>query len=248
MTSEPTRTVDARDLRFAYGRGRDVLDLAHFHVDAGEKVFLRGPSGSGKSTLLGLIAGVLQPQSGVLTVLGEDLSALSAGRRDKLRAEHLGVVFQLFNLLPYLSVIDNVVLPCRFSRARKARAEASHGSQAKAAKTLLSQLGLTDPALLMRPARDLSVGQQQRVAAARALIGRPRLVIADEPTSALDADTRDAFLSLLIAECSAAGASLIFVSHDAGLAGLFDRSVDLMAINRATQNLPVDAANVGAGA
>lgn len=233
MTSDPGFAVSATDLRFAYGKGPTVLALESFVLAPGERVFLRGPSGSGKSTLLGLIAGVLHPQAGSLTVLGQDMSRLSAGQRDRMRAEHLGVIFQLFNLLPYLSVIDNVVLPCRFSSDRRRRAEAVHGSQTEAARALLSQLGLSDPALLDRPARDLSVGQQQRVAAARALIGRPKLVIADEPTSALDADTRDAFLDLLVAECSAAGASLIFVSHDGGLASAFDRSVDLKAANRA---------------
>jgi putative ABC transport system ATP-binding protein len=222
--------VEIENIAFAWKQGPQVLNVPAFRVEAGERVFLRGPSGSGKSTLLGLIAGVLAPQSGTIRVLGEDMSALSPSKRDRLRADHVGVIFQMFNLVPYLSVTGNVLLPLRFSPARRKAA----GNDAEGeARRLLARLGLDDEALLSRRVSDLSVGQQQRVAAARALIGAPRLIIADEPTSALDADARDRFIALLSEEVTRTGASLLFVSHDASLAPLFTRAVDLAAINRA---------------
>lgn len=222
--------IDIEGLRFAWKSGPDVLDIASFRLEAGERVFLRGPSGSGKSTLLGLIAGVLQPQAGRIDVLGADMASLAAARRDKLRADRMGVIFQMFNLVPYLSVTGNVLLPLRFSSAR--RKAAGDDPQAEA-RRLLARLGLEDDSLLERRVSDLSVGQQQRVAAARALIGSPSLVIADEPTSALDADARDRFINLLSEEVERSGASLLFVSHDGALASLFSRAADLTALNRA---------------
>lgn len=222
--------IDIEKLAFAWKHGPRVLDVPAFRVDAGERVFLRGPSGSGKSTLLGLIAGVLAPQAGSIRVLGEDMAALSPSRRDRLRADHVGVIFQMFNLVPYLSVTGNVLLPLRFSPARRRAAGRDADGEAR---RLLGRLGLDDKALLQRRVSDLSVGQQQRVAAARALIGAPKLIIADEPTSALDTDARDRFIALLSEEVARTGASLLFVSHDASLAPLFTRAVDLAAINRA---------------
>ncbi len=233
MTTGPSDpVVAARDVVFAYAGGPTVLAIDAFEVAAGEKVFVRGPSGSGKSTLLGLIAGVLTPQSGAVTVSGVDFAQAGGAKRDALRAERLGVIFQMFNLLPFLSVVENVALPCKFSRARRTRATQTGKTLEDEARRLLDRLGLAAD-LHARRASDLSVGQQQRVAAARALIGAPALVIADEPTSALDADTRDAFVDLLIEESAQNAAALIFVSHDASLARHFDRTVDLPALNRA---------------
>jgi len=208
------------------------LDLPEFGVAAGERVFLHGPSGSGKSTLLSLIGGVVRPERGSVTVLGTDLRSLSAAARDRFRAEQLGFVFQLFNLIPYLSGLDNILLPCRFAPGRRAAIHAAGATPREEARRLAGHLGLDD-ALLARPALELSVGQQQRVAVARALIGRPRLIVADEPTSALDAGRQRAFLDLLLDEGAAAGAAVLFVSHDERLAARFDRVVALAAINRA---------------
>ncbi|NBC21537.1 MAG: ATP-binding cassette domain-containing protein [Alphaproteobacteria bacterium] len=222
-------------LRFAWTRDAPaLLDINRFELARGERLFLRGPSGSGKSTLLGLIAGVLEPQAGQIEVLGHDMSALSSARRDRVRADHLGVIFQLFNLVPYLSVVSNVTLPVRFSKARRRAAGGDAGAEAR---RLLARLGLEDDEILSRRVMDLSVGQQQRVAAARALIGGPGLVIADEPTSALDADTRDRFIELLTDEARRSGAALLFVSHDAALAPHFDRGIDLADINASAHRL-----------
>jgi putative ABC transport system ATP-binding protein len=217
--SPPVVALDA--LRFRWpGAVEDLLRIPSLAVAPGESVFLEGASGSGKTTLLNLVAGVLTPDAGTVRLLGRDLAAVSGGRRDALRADHVGFVFQLFNLLPYLSVTENVLLPTRFSRRRAERAAASRTPAAEAER-LLEALGLDAAARGARDVTALSVGQQQRVALARGLIGRPELMVADEPTSALDADARDDFLALLDAERAAAGAALLFVSHDAALAPRF---------------------------
>jgi putative ABC transport system ATP-binding protein len=220
------------DLRFAWpGQAKPCLDIGGFSVLAGESVFVHGDSGSGKSTLLALLGGVLLPQAGSVNILGTELTGLSAGRRDRFRVDHTGFIFQQFNLIPYLSMQDNVLLPCRFSARRRARALTRSASLAAEAKRLLAELDL-DPSLWRRPVTQLSVGQQQRVAAARALIGAPELVIADEPTSALDAARQAAFLDLLARECALAGATLVFVSHDERLASRCARSVALADLQR----------------
>lgn len=218
------------DLHFDWG-AKPCLDIAAFELAAGEQIFLYGPSGSGKSTLLNVLAGVLLPRTGDLRILGQSLPRLSGAARDRFRADHIGLIFQQFNLIPYLSVLDNVLLPCRFSARRRERA----GEPKQAAARLLAQLDLGET-LWQRPATELSVGQQQRVAAARALIGAPELIIADEPTSALDAERQTAFLDLLTRECAETGAALVFVSHDHRLAGRFSRTLALSEINRAGAN------------
>ncbi len=221
--------LQIRQLRFAWPGAADCLAIESMDLPAGRTVFLHGPSGCGKSTLLGLMAGVLQASSGTVSLLGQPWAALPAGRRDARRADHVGVIFQQFNLLPYLTVLDNVLLPCRFSQLRAQRCQPSAEA---AAQSLLQRMGL--PAELWRRRADaLSVGQQQRVAAARALLGQPELVIADEPTSALDAALRDDFMALLMGECRASGSTLVFVSHDERLAGRFDERLSLPDLNRA---------------
>lgn len=197
--------------------------LRGLQVDAGKSLFLHGPSGAGKSTLLNLLGGVLLPERGRIEVLGQVLGDLPAARRDAFRADHLGFIFQQFNLLPWLSALENVLLPCRFSRRRAQRA----GDPVAEARRLLAALDLA-ASVHGAPAAELSVGQQQRVAAARALIGRPEIVIADEPTSALDAARQDAFIDLLLAEAKAAASTVVFVSHDQRLAAHFDASFALI--------------------
>lgn len=227
--------IELQDLVFAWPGQAPLLDIPAFRLEPGEALFLRGPSGSGKTTLLGLLGGVNRPGQGTIELLGQNLATLGQGARDRFRVDHTGYIFQQFNLLPFLSVRENVELPCRFSKSRAARACQRHGSIDQAAAHLLGHLGLDAPGLLAQRAGSLSIGQQQRVAAARALIGQPELVIADEPTSALDADTRESFIRLLFDECRAAGSSLLFVSHDQSLAPLFDRQLSLAELNRAAK-------------
>jgi len=229
--------IDVKGLEFRWQPGAPtVLAIEDLMVAAGERLFIKGPSGSGKSTLLSLISGVTTAAVGSVRVLDQALEQLSSVKQDHFRADHIGVIFQMFNLIPYLSVVDNVTLPCRFSARRRAKA-LSRGEDLEAeARRLLRHLDMDHPDLHRRAVTTLSVGQQQRVAAARALMGSPELLIADEPTSSLDADRRESFIRLLFDECRAAEATLVFVSHDASLERLFDRTVDLAAVNRAAQH------------
>ncbi|HFF5966632.1 TPA: ATP-binding cassette domain-containing protein [Stenotrophomonas maltophilia] len=226
MSAAPVIALE--DVQFGYDM-RLVLDIPKLWIEQGSSVLLRGISGGGKSTLLGLLAGVLLPGKGRVEVAGQALQGMGGAARDRFRADHLGVIFQQFNLLPFLSVRDNIALGLRFSRLRSARI--SGPLDAEIAR-LLQALQL-NPELMQRRAGTLSVGQQQRVAAARALIGRPAVLLADEPTSALDRQAATAFLQLMSAQCRAAGTTVLVVSHDESLQPLFDRTISLSEINQA---------------
>ena len=226
MSAAPV--ISLEDVQFGYGT-RLVLDIPRLWVEQGSSVLLRGISGGGKSTLLGLLAGVLLPGKGRVEVAGHALQDMGGAARDRFRADQLGVIFQQFNLLPFLTVRDNIALGLRFSRLRSARI--SGPLDAEIAR-LLQALQL-NPELMQRRAGTLSVGQQQRVAAARALIGRPTLLLADEPTTALDREAASAFLQLMSAQCQAAGTTVLVVSHDDSLQPLFDRTISLTEINQA---------------
>lgn len=194
---------------------------------------LLGESGSGKSTLLSMICGTVLAESGQVSVDGQDLGAVSNGARDRYRVEKIGMIFQQFNLLPFGSVLDNVMLPLGFAPERRGRA----GHAPSTAKDLCLALGLPEEVISAKAAT-LSVGQQQRVAVARALIGQPPIVIADEPTSALDAGSQQAFLDLLFEQVRAFGTTLLMVSHDPGMASRFDRVLhmqDIAVITRPNQ-------------
>lgn len=216
-------------LEYAWpGAEAPILDVPEFQVGQGESVFLQGASGSGKSTLLSLIAGTLTARQGVVEVLGTNMASLSARKRDRFRAEHIGIVFQQFNLIPFLTVAGNLRLATRFASASRNYTEAQ-------ALSILESLRL-DASIAQRRADRLSVGQQQRVAIARAVINEPELILADEPTSALDSDARDQFMRLLMSIREKTGCSLIFASHDAALADYFETRLSLSEINRATQS------------
>ena len=222
--------VKMSGIRFRWPGARSfALMIDDFALPARKRVLLVGPSGAGKSTFLSLLCGIVTPTAGCLDVLGTDLTQLSNAARDKFRAEHFGIIFQMFNLLPYGSILDNVMLPLAFAKARTERARRK-GSAEDEALRLLHSLGLDASELAGHSAANLSVGQQQRVAAARALIGGPELIVADEPTSALDRDRQLAFLDLLFAEADAAKASVIMVSHEEQLGSRFDRVLRLEEI------------------
>jgi len=237
MAEATNHIVGLENVRFSWpGAAAPVLAIQEFNIDRGERIFLKGPSGSGKTTLLSLIAAVLTPQDGNIVVDDIELGTLHGGQRDQFRVDRIGLVFQQFNLLPFLSVHDNIQLPCRFSKRRRSAAANAGRNLHEETDRLLNAMKLSPTEVKDRPVTELSVGQQQRVAVARALIGRPPLIIADEPPSALDSDTRQAFLELLFAEVEAAGSSLLFVSHDAALASFFNRSLDLREINTAAKH------------
>lgn len=209
-------------LRYTWPGSTDPIVLPNFTLAQGERVFLYGPSGSGKSTLLALIGGLVKPDQGEVVFAGQHLESMKGAKRDQFRADHLGIIFQQFNLLPWLDVRSNVALPCHFSKRRAQKA----GPLDAAVERLLMGMGL-ESALWSRRADTLSVGQQQRVAAARALIGEPDLILADEPTSALDMDRRQQFIDLLFEQVKLSGSTLLFVSHEKDLAARFDRQLSL---------------------
>ena len=207
------------------GRSSFSLNLADLTVSYGEKLLLLGASGTGKSTLLSVISGTLLPDQGSVEIAKTEVTNLSASARDRFRAEQLGVIFQQFNLLPFGSVADNILLPLRFAPIRRNRVKDAKSEVAR----LCAALGL--PVDIGREkASSLSVGQQQRVAVARALIGHPPLIIADEPTSALDINSQDAFLDLLFTQAQTQGTSVVMVSHDERLGPRFDRILHMEEI------------------
>ncbi|WP_255462558.1 ABC transporter ATP-binding protein [Granulicella sp. WH15] len=234
-----TDAVHLQQVRFSYTRQQPILRIDELCISSGHRCFLHGPSGSGKTTLLSLISGVLKPQQGSIRILGQELTQLSAAARDTLRGSQIGYIFQGFNLIPYLSVEENIALPCKLHPERRARITAE--TLSAEVTRLASRLDIHTH--LSAPVAHLSVGQQQRVAIARAIIGSPALVIADEPTSALDTDRREDFLSLLTevtGEAKARGnpeMTLLFVSHDRSLATRFDSILSLPEINQETRSL-----------
>ena len=231
MTSQD-KAIVLSGLSFAWPQGVPCVVIDDFSLARGARLFIHGPSGCGKSSLLGLLTGVLQPQQGQIHILGKPLHSMTPKQRDTFRGEQLGYLFQQFNLLPYLSAFDNVSLPARMFASRHARATQGGSTLRQAILNLCSHLDLS-PATLQQHAHQLSVGQQQRVAAARALLGAPPLLIADEPTSALDAGTQARFMELLLSAASAHGTTVVMVSHDQRLASHFDVVLSLPDINRA---------------
>lgn len=220
--------IKLNNLEFSYPQAPDqsVLSIGSWEVQQGEHVFLYGPSGSGKSTLLNLLTGMVEPSSGSVAILDTDLSSLKNKQKDKFRAQHIGFVFQQLNLIPYLSVKDNILLADFFTP------KSSNKADVDAYLThLIERLNLP-LSILEQPASQLSVGQQQRVAIARAMINKPELLIADEPTSALDQNSRDAFIELLFKLVEESNATLVFVSHDKTLASHFGNVLDIESINQ----------------
>ncbi|MEC8011468.1 MAG: ABC transporter ATP-binding protein [Pseudomonadota bacterium] len=211
-------SISINQLSFSYSKNADILHIPQWDIDKGDTVFLHGSSGSGKSTLLNLITGVIVPQSGSIQILGERLDQMKSRERDRFRAKHIGYVFQNFNLIPSLSVMDNVHLSCYFS--------GRYINDLERAATLLQSLQIPENCW-HREAQHLSIGQQQRVAIARALVHKPEILIADEPTSSLDAGNRDAFIQLMLSMAKEHSMTVVFVSHDQSLASYFQHQVSL---------------------
>ncbi|MGI9484077.1 MAG: ABC transporter ATP-binding protein [Hyphomicrobiales bacterium] len=224
-----SHAVEMSQVRFSWGGAHAFsIEIDAFSVGTGETVLLLGPSGAGKSTLLSLLCGVVQPSSGEIKILGTSLAGLAASERDHFRAEHFGIIFQMFNLLPYATAMDNVLLPLHFAPERRKKVlSQGKGDASSSALALLSGLHIDEAQAQKTLASELSVGQQQRVAAARALIGTPDIIVADEPTSALDTKSQNAFLDMLFESAGEAGSTLIFVSHDERLAKRFKRVIRL---------------------
>lgn len=199
-----------------------IVDVPHFALAAGEQLALRGESGSGKTTYLNLIAGILAADGGRVTIDGVEMTALNEPGRDRLRAEKLGYIFQTFNLLQGFTVLENVVLGMAFG---------PHGADRRQARDVLQRVGLGHR--LNHYPRQLSTGQQQRVAVARALAKRPKLVLADEPTGNLDRKHAAEALALIREVCRENGAALLLVSHDVAVLSAFEGQRDFANLNRA---------------
>jgi putative ABC transport system ATP-binding protein len=214
--------LELRQIEFAWpNQTKPLFVIPELSLQQGQTLFIGGPSGSGKSSLLSLIAGIQLPRKGSCQVLGTSLKQLSSSERDRFRGEHLGLIFQQFNLLPFLTVEENIELPSKLFASRLQKSTQLFGSVKMHIDTLCTALHL-QPSLRRRQARLLSVGEQQRVAAARALLGCPALIVADEPTSALDEDNKLDFLNLLLSTASAQNTSVVTVSHDMRIASNFD--------------------------
>lgn len=210
------------DLKFKYSNNESlVLDIPQLNIKQGQSVFLYGPSGSGKSTLLEILAAVAAPQSGKIQILNQDMSVLSNTEKDQFRSQHIGYIFQQFNLVPYLSVEENINLPFLFNKKNKSE---------KIYSRLVSALNIKN--IEHKKVNQLSIGQQQRVAAARALVFQPEIILADEPTSALDFNHRESFIKILFELSAEQNSTLVFVSHDMTLKPLFNTALDLTAINK----------------
>lgn len=213
------------DVVFSYSGGNEapVIDIPSWCIKSGEHVFVAGSSGSGKSTLLSLLSGLILPDSGCILVAGENLETKSERQRDKFRARQIGYVAQNFNLIPYLSAIENIQLAHHFSTNTSDRSDGI--------RALLSEINIPSTHWL-KPVSQLSIGQQQRVAIARAIVNTPKLLIADEPTSSLDQSNRDAFMSMLMRTAEKHQMTLVFVSHDLSLCDHFQRVDSMSKINR----------------
>ena len=215
-------TVTNLEKAYASPEGSEsrIINVPHFGIDAGKQIALRGSSGAGKTTFLNLIAGILQADNGSIVLAGEEMTALSESDRDRLRAHYIGYIFQTFNLLAGYTALENVMLGMMFGK----------GIDTNFAQHLLERVGLDDR-MQYRPSQ-LSVGQQQRVAVARAIANRPRLVLADEPTGNLDYHHANEAVTLIREMCHENDAALLIVSHDSEVLGQFEEAKDFAQLNR----------------
>ena len=218
--------VKIESLRFQWSKNSNFkIFVPKLEVGRGKKVLFLGESGSGKTTLLSLICGFLEPLSGSISINDKIISDLTSTNKDAYRSDNIGIIFQQFNLLPYANVIDNIILPLYFSKQRSKKVE----NKINAAMNLCNQLRLPE-SILNQKASNLSVGQQQRVAVARALIGSPSIIVADEPTSSLDTEAQELFLDLMFDQISKNSSTLLMVSHDKSLTNYFDQVIDINEI------------------
>lgn len=234
-TSAPTPAIEVRNLAFSWSGNESLtLDIPAFSLPVAERCFLLGASGSGKSTFLRLLSGLLTPTAGSINILNQNLATMSLRQRDRFRAHQIGFIFQQFNLIPYLSILDNLEVSAKLNKL-------SDSTFKNRAAELLTRLTVSEN-LWYRRADQLSVGQQQRVAIARAMIHHPPLLIADEPTSALDEDARNAFMQLLLHELTDADTTILFVSHDRQLISKFNRCESMSHLNQAGTNCKAEVA------
>ena len=208
--------ISIKNLEYKVGQNINFsLNIKEFKLNKSDSILIYGESGLGKSTFLNLLSGTISPQKGNIDILGENISNTSSSIKDRIRGDHFGIVFQTFNLLPYVSVKNNILLGKAYSNIKQSK------SNNDEIKELMDKLSLNYKDLINRKAYELSIGQQQRVAVARALIGKPEIILADEPTSALDKSNQNEFINLLFKSLDDNEQGLIMVSHDHKLSNKF---------------------------
>ena len=219
--------LEVRNLAFSWNiKSNFLLKINEFNLKRKKKILLLGESGTGKSTFLNIVSGILKPQKGSIKINDKYITSLNSKSKDHFRAETLGVIFQQFNILEFISPINNILLPHYFSN-KKNKISAYHK-----AKSLAEKLGISEKMLHQKNSKELSVGQKQRIAIIRALINSPKIILADEPTSALDYKNKERFLSLLFDLCEKSGTSILMVSHDKSIASKFDEALFINNLNK----------------
>jgi len=210
--------ISIKNLKYKIGQNINFsLNIKNFKLNKSDSILIYGESGLGKSTFLNLLSGTISPQKGTIDILGTNISNTSSNIKDKIRGDHFGIVFQTFNLLPYVSVKNNILLGKAYSSIKQSK------SNNDEIKELMDKLSLNYEDLINRKAYELSIGQQQRVAVARALIGKPEIILADEPTSALDKSNQKEFINLLFKSIDENEQGLIMVSHEHKLSNKFKK-------------------------
>ena len=217
--------ISIKNLKYKIGQNINFsLNIKNFKLNKSDSILIYGESGLGKSTFLNLLSGTISPQKGNIDILGTNISNTSSSIKDKIRGDHFGIVFQTFNLLPYVSVKNNILLGKAYSSIKQSK------SNNDEIKELMDKLSLNYEDLINRKAYELSIGQQQRVAVARALIGKPEIILADEPTSALDKSNQKEFINLLFKSIDENEQGLIMVSHDHKLSNKFKKVKNITEI------------------
>ena len=217
--------ISIKNLKYKIGQNINFsLNIKNFKLNKSDSILIYGESGLGKSTFLNLLSGTISPQKGNIDILGTNISNTSSSIKDKIRGDHFGIVFQTFNLLPYISVKNNILLGKAYSSIKQSK------SNNDEIKELMDKLSLNYEDLINRKAYELSIGQQQRVAVARALIGKPEIILADEPTSALDKSNQKEFINLLFKSIDENEQGLIMVSHEHKLSNKFKKVKNITEI------------------
>ena len=230
--------INIDDLSLKY-QGSDCLDIPSLAIEQGETILLFGENGSGKTSLMKILSGLIKPDSGSVSVLGHQLTTMTAKKTCQFRADYIGHIFQELNLIPYLTAMENMVLPCGFSNYKARNISTAGHTGEYEAYTLMAKLKCEDPSRLRKEADQLSKGLQQRVAIVRALMGKPRLILADEPASAMGAYSRKLVYNLLTTWAREHGSTLICISHDEEANAFFDRQINMKEINRNAEFNPL---------